>query len=169
MKSQKFRISRIINAPAEVVWKVVGERYGEIQKYHTEIVESYYAKGFTSGGEGVERISYLNENKTKVAFEKQVDFNPENFSFTSQVIEFKGAAMHPEGTYMKYKVEPINETSCRLSGDMSFCTKPAFLGWIFKNALKNISNKHFIAIEHFAITNEAVNKQNRNSILKKYN
>lgn len=157
-KSHTFSISHVINAPAKKVWAVIGEQYGEIEKYHPDITESKYNEGFTIGGEGSERVSYLNENKTKIAYEKQLNFDPENFSFTSQVIKFEGASMNPEGTFMKYKIEPINATSCRLLGEMGFQLKPAFLGWIFKNVLKNASQNHFMAIEHYVMANEPINK-----------
>ncbi len=167
-KGQTFSISRFMNVSASKLWQVIGEKYGEIEKYHPDIFYSNYVKGFSSGGEGSERVVYLNESKTKIAYEKQLDYNPQNYSFISQSTKFVGAAMTPEATFMKYKIEPINEDSCKLIGEMSFRTNPAFIGWFFKSILKNTSHDHFIAIEHYTTTGVPINKQNRSSIIGKY-
>ena len=158
--NQTFTISRVIHSPIKSVWVVIGERFGEIEKYHPEVIKSEYAKGYSKGGEGVKRITYLNKRKTKMVVEKQINYDPENFSFISKAIQFKGAAMSSHDTYMKYRIEPIDEFSCTLIGEMSFKTKPAFIGLLFKNAMKKSKSKSLYCDRSFR-NNRRTSKQRK--------
>lgn len=147
---QTFSISRVMKSSSTVVWDVIGNRYGELEKYHPDVFASDYVEGHTAGGEGSERVVYLNKERSKIAHEIQLDFDPQKLFFRSQATKFSGAAMRPEQTFMKYKIEPIDDKSCELIGEMSFRTKPAFIGWIFKNGLKSMARRHFESIDDFA-------------------
>ena len=60
-KVQQFTVSRVIKAPANKVWAVVGEDFGAIAKSHPGIISSEYIGGTLKGGEGTERVCNLNE------------------------------------------------------------------------------------------------------------
>ena len=86
-KAQTFTVSRIIKAPIEKVWAVVGEDYGAVANSHPGIISSEYTNGSLKGGEGVERVCYLNDKKTKATHEKQINYDPENYSFKAKVYQ----------------------------------------------------------------------------------
>ncbi|MEL7535221.1 MAG: SRPBCC family protein, partial [Bacteroidota bacterium] len=86
-KVQKFTVSHVIKAPAAKVWAVVGEDYGAIANSHPKIVSSDYINGSLQAGEGAERVCNFNESGTKYLKEKQVNYDPANYTFTNQVYQ----------------------------------------------------------------------------------
>ena len=93
-KVQSFTVERTIQASAKKVWAVVGEDFGAIANSHPKIVSSEYNQGFTTGGENVTRTCNLNEKGTKYIKEKQVSFDPENYTFKVKVLK-SGKQMGP--------------------------------------------------------------------------
>ena len=167
-KVQSFTVSRIIEAPAQKVWTVVGEDYGAIANSHPGIIASEYTNGSLKGGEGVERICYLNEKKTKATHEKQVEYNPESYSFKAQVYQAEGLPMDPDYTFAAYKVKPINANSSELIMEMNYRTKPAFMGALAKGRFKRTLADYLLAVDHHVRTGEKVNKDNFKEIKKQY-
>lgn len=167
-KVQTFTVSHIINAPANQVWKIVGEDYGAIAHSHPKIVSSNYTNGSLQAGEGTERVCNFNEKGSRYLHEKQVDYNPENYTFKNQVIKAGKFPVNPNYTYGLYKVEPIDATTSRFVFTMIYRTKPAFLGGLMKGSFKKLIEDYAIAIEHNVKTGEAVNKDNFKSIKKEY-
>lgn len=167
-KVQQFTVSHIINASAEQVWKTVGEDYGAIANSHPKIVSSNYINGSLKAGEGTERVCNFNDKGSRYLHEKQVAFNPENYSFKNQVLKAGKFPVNPEYTFGLYKVEPIDANTSRFVFTMTYRTKPAFMGRIMKGSFKKLINDYAIAIEHNVKTGEAVNKDNFKSIKKLY-
>lgn len=168
-KVKSFVVTRVIPAPIESVWKVVGEDFGAIANSHPGIVSSAYNQGsITYGGEGAERICNLNEEGTKYVKEKQLDYDAENHRFTVQVYHSEGIPLSPEHTKAVYAVRAIDENTSEVSFEMTYRTKPAFLGWMAKGKFKRGIEDYLIAVEHHVITGENVNKDNFKQIKKNY-
>ncbi|MEM6628539.1 MAG: SRPBCC family protein [Bacteroidota bacterium] len=167
-KAQTFTVSHVINAPAEKVWAVVGEDYGAIANSHPKIVSSNYINGTLKAGEGAERVCNFNEKGTQYLKEKQVNYDPDNYTFRNQVFQAGKFPVDPEYTYAIYKVEAIDDRSSRFTFDMNYRTKPAFMGGMMKGNFKKLIREYALAIEHHVNTGEPVNKDNFKSIKKSY-
>jgi len=167
-KVKKFSAIYTINAPADKVWAVVGEDYGGVAKSHPKIVSSNYISGTLKGGEGAERVCNFNKKGTRYLREKQLDYDPANYTFRNQVFQAGKFPVNPEYTYAIYKIEPIDDESCRFVFDMTYRTKPAFMGGMMKKQFKKLINDYAIAIEHHVLTGEVVTKDNFKAVKKKY-
>lgn len=167
-KIQTFTVSHVIDAPADQVWKIVGEDYGAIAHSHPKIVSSNYINGSLKAGEGTERICNFNEKGSRYLHEKQIDYDPENYTFKNQVLKAGKFPVNPEYTYGLYKVEPIDANTSRFVFTMHYRTKPAFMGGMMKGSFKKLIKDYAIAIEHNVKTGEVVNKDNFKSIKKLY-
>ena len=167
-KAQTFTVSRVIEATAQQVWTVVGDDYGAIANSHPGIVSSEYKNGSLKGGEGAERVCYLNDKKTKATHEKQIEFDSKNYRFKAKVYQADGIPMDPEYTYAVYKVEAIDATSSKLIIQMNYRTKPAFMGAMAKGRFKKIMTGYALAVDHHVRTGEVVNKENFKEIKKQY-
>lgn len=167
-KTQEFQVSSIINAPADKVWQVVGEDYGAIANSHPKIVNSEYINGSLKGGEGAERVCNFNEKGTRFLREKQLDYDPKNYTFKNQVFQAGKFPVDPEYTYAIYKVEAIDASTSRLTFNMTFRTKPAFMGGMMKGSFKKLISDYGIAVEHHVNTGEKVTKDNFRRIKKEY-
>lgn len=89
-----------------------------------------------------------------------MDYDPENYTFRNQVYQAGKFPVNPEYTYAIYKIEPIDANSCRFVFDMTYRTKPAFMGGMMKKSFKKLINDYAIAIEHHVTTGEVVTKDN---------
>ena len=167
-KTQNFSVSRVIKAPATAVWKVVGEDFGAVANSHPGIISSEYISGSLEGGEGAERVCYLNEKKTKYTQEKQVEYNPEDYRFKAQVFRVDGIPLDADVTYAIYQVAPMDENTSKLTITMAFRTKPAFMGSLAKGRFKKTIADYALAVEHHVLTGEKVNKDNFKEIKKQY-
>ncbi len=167
-KVQKFSESKIIDLPAEKIWAIVGEDYGAIAHSHPAIVSSDYVDGTLKAGEGAERVCNFNEKGTKYLKEKMVNYNPEQMSFTNTVYHAGKFPVDPEYTSAVYRVESLPNGQSKISFDMQYRTKPAFMGSMAKGKFKKLIRDYFIAIEHHAKTGEKVTKENFKEIKKKY-
>ena len=159
-KVQTFRVVHEINAPAEEVWAVVGGDYGAIANSHPKILRSDYVGGTLASGEGAQRVCYFNDSGTRFLKEKQVNYDPKNYSFKNQVFQAGRFPVDAEFTYAIYKVEAIDDQTSRFVFDMNFRTKPAVLGGLMKGKFKGLIADYAIAVAHYVTTGEAVNKDN---------
>ena len=167
-KTKNFKVVRIINAPIDKVWKVVGEDYGAIANSHPKIVSSEYINGSLKAGEGAERVCNFNEKGTKFLRETQVDYDPENYSFKNQIFQVSKFPVVPEYSFATYKLEPIDDDSCQFTFDMTFRAKPAFMGGMMIGPFKKLIADYAIAVEHHVNTGENVTKDNFKRIKKEY-
>ncbi|MDY8137346.1 SRPBCC family protein [Aquimarina sp. 2201CG5-10] len=163
-----FSVERAINAPADKVWKVVGEDFGAIANSHPKIVSSNYNQGHIIGGENASRTCNFNEKGTKYLQETQVDFDAKNYTFKVLINNTSGIPLNSEYSYGIYKVIPIDSDSSKLVMTMGLRTKPAFLGSIAKGQFKRDIANYLLAVEHYVLTGENVNKENFKEIKKKY-
>lgn len=167
-KTQDFSVERIIAAPANAVWKVVGEQYGEIANSHPGVVASEYEGAQTQGGEGCVRICYINDDSTKYTTEKQVNYDKVNYSFDVQISHVEKIPLDAEYSVASYKVIPLTPTTSKLIISFKLRTKPAFMGAIAKNKFKSTITDYTIAIEHNVLTGEHINKENFKEIKARY-
>jgi len=167
-KVQTFTVSHIINAPADKVWAAVGEDYGAVANSHPRIISSDYVAGTLKAGEGAERVCYFNESGTRFLKEKQISYDPANYTFKNQVYQAGKFPVNPEYTYAIYKVIPIDANTSKFVFEMHFRTKPAFMGGMMKGNFKKLINDYAIAVEHHVNTGEVVNKDNFKEIKKQY-
>lgn len=165
-KTQNFVVTSVINASADKVWKVVGEDYGAIANSHPKIVSSEYISGSLKAGEGAERVCNFNEKGTRYLQEKQVNYNPEKYTFKNQVFQAGKFPVDPEYTYAIYKVEAIDKNTSRLIFDMTYRTKPAFMGGMMKGSFRKLIADYAIAVEHHINTGVNVTKDNFKEIKK---
>ena len=114
-KVQKFTVTHVIEAPIEKVWQVVGEDYGAIAHSHPKIVSSNYVGGSLKAGEGAERVCNFNDKGTRYLKEKQVNFDPANYTFKNQVYQAGKFPVSPEHTYAIYKLEQVDANTTKFS------------------------------------------------------
>lgn len=167
-KTQSFQVKTIINAPADKVWAVVGEDFGAIAKSHPKIVSSNYINGTLKAGEGAERVCNYNESGSRYLHEKQIKYDPVNYSFEVEISHIAGLPLVAEYSRASYTVVPIDDTSSEFVFTMTYRTKPAFMGAMMKNRFKKTIGDYAIAIEHHILTGEDVNKDNFKSIKDQY-
>jgi len=167
-KVQTFTVSHTINAPADKVWAAVGEDYGAVANSHPRIISSDYVAGTLKAGEGAERVCYFNESGTRFLKEKQISYDPANYTFKNQVYQAGKFPVNPEYTYAIYKVVPVDANTSKFVFEMYFRTKPAFMGGMIKGNFKKLINDYAIAVEHHVNTGEVVNKDNFKAIKKQY-
>ncbi len=167
-KVHSFTVSRTIKAPAEKVWAVVGDDYGAIAHSHPKIVSSNYLSGTLKSGEGAERVCHFNEKGTKYVKEKQINYDPDNYTFKAQVYHAGGMPLDPNYNFAVYKVEVVDANTCKLVLDMGIRTKPAFMGTMAKGKFKKIIEDYMIAVEHHVLTGEKVTKDNFKEIKARY-
>lgn len=167
-KAQTFTVSHQIQAPAEQVWKVVGEDYGAIAHSHPKIVSSDYINGTLMAGEGAERVCHFNEQGTRFLKEKQVNYDPAHYTFKNQVFQAGKFPVDPDYTYAIYRVEEIDAQRSRFTFEMHYRTRPAFLGGLMKGNFKKLIRDYAVAIEHHVNTGEKVNKDNFKTIRKQH-
>jgi len=131
-KVQKFKVSKVINVPANELWEVVGEDYGKIAYSHPKIIASDYIDGSLKAGEGVQRVCYFNEKQTQFLKEQMVDYSPETMSFTNKVFQAGKFPVDPDYTRAVYHVKDLGNGKSEFSFDMQYRTKPAFMGAMSK-------------------------------------
>ena len=165
-KTVDFVIARVINAPADQVWAVVGEDYGAIANSHPQIVSSEYVGGTLKAGEGAMRQCNFNDKGTKYLKEKQVNYDPANRSFDVKIYHVGGLPIDAEASLSTFKVVPIDNNSCKLVMDMHFRTNPAFMGKLAKGKFKKGMADYALAVDHHVTTGEIVNKENFKRIKK---
>lgn len=167
-KLQKFKVSKVIDLPADKVWEVVGDDYGRIAYSHPKIIASDYINGTLKAGEGAERICYFNEKQTQFLKEKMINYSPETMSFTNTVYQAGKFPVDPDYTQAVYSIKDLGNGTSEFSFDMQYRTKPAFMGAMAKGKFKKLIQDYFIAVEHHAKTGEKVTKENFKEIKKKY-
>ena len=167
-KVQKFKVSKVIDLPADQIWAVVGEDYGRIAHSHPKIIASNYVDGTLKAGEGAERICYFNEKQTQFLKEKMVNYSPERMSFTNKVYQAGKFPVDPDYTKAIYRVKDLGNGKSEFSFDMQYRTKPAIMGAMAKGKFKKLINDYFIAVEHYVKTGEEVTKENFKRIKKQY-
>lgn len=167
-KVKTFKVSKVLNLPAEKVWAVVGDDYGAIAYSHPLIVSSDYINGSLEAGEGAQRVCNFNDKGTRYLKEKMINYQPEKMTFINQVFQAGKFPVDPDLTRAVYKVKAIDENTSELSFDMQFRTKPAFMGGMMKGSFKKLINDYFIAVEHHIRTGEEVTKDNFKEIKKAY-
>lgn len=167
-KVQTFKVSKVIDIPANQLWDVVGKDYGKIAYSHPKIIASEYIDGSLMAGEGAQRVCYFNEKQTQFLKEKMVNYSPERMSFTNQVYQAGKFPVDPELTQAIYRIKDLGNGTSEFSFDMQFRTKPAFMGAMSKGKFKKLINDYFIAVEHYTKTGEPVTKENFKEIKKLY-
>ncbi len=167
-KAKSFKREKIIALPAEKIWAVVGEDYGAIAYSHPRIVYSEYINGSLKAAEGAERLCNFNDKGTQYLKEKMVNYNPEEMTFINKVYQAGRFPVDPDYTQALYKVEDLGDGRARLTFDMQYRTKPAFMGGLMKGQFKKLIDQYFIAIEHHVRTGEKVTRDNFKSIKKQY-
>lgn len=167
-KLHSFEVSRVIPASAEEVWKVVGEDLGAIANSHPKIISSNYLEGSLASGEGAERVCHFNEKATKYTHEKQIAYDPENFTFKARVFHAEGLPLDTDYSIATYRVIPVDDQTSKLVFSMDYRTKPAFLGGLAKGNFKKTLSDYLLSVEHHVKTGETVNKETFKKIKKQY-
>lgn len=167
-KIQKFTVSKVIPHSADKVWAVVGEDYGAVAYSHPKIISSEYVNGSLKATEGAERVCYFNEKGTQFLKERMLSYDPDNMTFVNKVFQAGKFPVDPDYTRGIYKVEPIDENSCRFVFNMEYRTKPAIMGGFAKGKFKRLIKDYVISIEHYIGTGEKVTKDNFKKIKKAY-
>ncbi|MCG8575701.1 MAG: SRPBCC family protein [Flavobacteriales bacterium] len=168
-KVKSFIVERVFDIEAAKIWKIVGLDYGSVAYSHPRIVKSEYLKGSLKAEEGAERVCYFNEEGTQYLKEKMLNYEPEKMRFVNQISQVGKFPLDAEVTRAIYQVTDLGNGKSKLSFDMQFRTKPAFMGAMMKGNFKKTIQDYFIAIEHHARTGEEVTKENFKEIKKKYN
>ena len=167
-KVQQFKVSKVIDLPADQLWAIVGQDYGKIAHSHPKIIASDYVDGSLQAGEGAQRVCYFNEKKTQYLKEKMINFSPEQMTFINKVYQAGKFPVDPDYTQAVYKIKDLGDGTSEFLFDMQYRTKPAFMGTMAKGKFKKLINDYFIAVEHYARTGEEVTQENFKRIKKQY-
>ncbi len=167
-KVRSFTVERTIAAPASDVWQVVGEDFGAIANSHSVIVNSDYIDGSLGGGEGAERVCNMNESGTKYVHERQVNYDPVNYSFTAQIFHVGKLPLDPAHNQAVYQVIPLDHQTSKLVFTMNYRTKPALFGALFKGRFQKTIEDYLLAVDHHVRTGEVVNRDNFKTIKQQY-
>ncbi len=167
-KVKSFKVEKEFNLSATDVWGVVGEDYGSIAKSHPKIQSSELINGSIQACEGAERVCNFNAKGTQYLKEKMVNYDPDNMTFVNQVYQAGKFPVDPDYTKAIYSVEDLGDGKSRLTFDMQYRTKPAFMGGMMKGKFKSLIEDYFVAIEHHIRTGESVDDSNFKEIKKLY-
>jgi len=167
-KVKSFEVERIIPQAAHKVWAVVGEDYGAIAKSHPKIIKSEYIDGTLKAGEGAQRICYFNESGSQFVKEKMINYDSENMTFLNTIYQTGKFPLDPENSSATYKVEPIDANTCKFTFNMTYRTKPAFMGGMMKGKFRNLISDYMVSVEHHLSTGEDVTKENFKDVKKLY-
>ena len=114
-------------------------------------------------------MCYFNEKETKFLKEVMMDYDAENMKFKNQITQSGKFPLDPDASYAIYQVKDLGNGKSSLTFDMTFRTKPAFMGGMAKRKFIKGIGDYMIAIEHHIKTGETVNKENFKEIKKAYN
>lgn len=167
-KVQTFRVAKEFDIPADQVWRIVGEDYGNVALSHPQIQHSEFLEGASGPGEGAARVCNFNATGSQYLKERMIDYDAEGMTFINKVYEAGKFPVDPDYTQARYTVKDLGNGRSSFSFDMQFRTKPAFLGSFMKGKFKKLIEQYFIAIEHYARTSESVNDKNFSRIRKMY-
>ena len=165
-KAKSITLSYTINAPAEKVWEVVGEDYGDIYRSHPKVLTSNLINGSKKAEEGAERICNFNEKGTKYVKERITAFDSENYSCKIDVYEVKGFPLNTQYTHAIQRVIPIDDKTSKFEFEFHYRTKPAFLGGLAKGSFRKGLKQYVLSVEHHILTGEDINKENFKAIWK---
>jgi len=156
MSNKKLVSEREMDVPAAKIWKIVTDDFGDVSKWHPEIVSSKITSEDSSIKSGLERFCDYSMNGKRWAKERLEDYDPENMSFTLNMLEVKDIPMDPEHCHAKYKVEDLGNGRSKLIVESHIRTKPAMLATFFVPFLKGAMKDMFLGISHHASTGERV-------------
>ena len=97
-----------------------------------------------------------------------IDYDPANRTFKNTVYQTGRFPVDPEQTFAIYRVEALDANTSRFTFDMTYRTKPAFLGAMMKGQFKKLISDYAIAIEHHVRTGEQVTKANFKDVRRQY-
>ena len=167
-KTKSFQVEKVINVSANKIWKIIAEDYGAVANSHPKIVSSEYISGSLKGEVGAERVCYFNEKGSQFLKEKIIKYDEDNMTYTNQIFQAGKFPVDAQNTKGTFNVIDLGNGSCKLTFDMQFRTKPAFMGGLMKGNFESLINDYFIAIEHHAKTGQNVNTENFKQIKKQY-
>jgi len=166
-KVRIFNFQYILPFSADTVWKLVAENYGDVADYSNGLISSSYLKGATKGIEGCERRCDI-DNKGTYLIEKMVNLNSHKMQFTNLITQANKLPIVPLLSKTVFTLSASTNDSCKMTIEVHFRTKPAFLALFMKGVSSKQMANLAIGIEHFLKTREKVTKQNFATISKKY-
>ena len=166
-KVVSFEVTQEIDAPVELVWKVIGEDFGNVYKSNPLSTYSKYLDGFETPGLDAKRIMYMSENKKQYFVDKISKWVP-NKHLTIEVDEKAGFPIRPGYTWVNFDLETINSDKTQLKLRFNYLTKPNFLKGMAKSSLKKNFQEYAWAIDYHVRTGEVINKENWKTIRKNY-
>ena len=165
-KIHVYSTSIEVNLSADKVWELIYNEYGSVVNYADQIVASDYINGYHSAGEGSEQICYFNQKGSTYLKEKMIEVNLDNMEYTNLISEAKGLPMDAEHSQATFKVISKGHGACEIVAMVRYRTKPAFLGWIFKNKFKETMTDYLRAVAYYAKNRTPVTKNNFKKIKK---
>ena len=167
-KYRTFEFTHQINASIDDVWAVMAEKFGEIHVTHHDFVNSDWVGSSEQGGEGAIRICLLDEDSSRYIKEKQINYDPENYSYSAQVIEGKGLPLATGYNIASYQLIKIDENNCEVRVSVKLRSDPPIFGKLFLGQYEDWLKDYIIGVHHYVLTGEAINADNFKSIKKKY-
>lgn len=168
-RTNKITVKQYIPARVDKVWEIVGEDFGGIAKTNPHIVSSELINGTVKSGEGAERVCHFDFEGNQYIHEKQVDFDPENYSFKVKVFHVHGTPLQEEESFAEYKLIPKDANTCELIFSFQYVTNPFFLGDFLKPFMEDNLEDYLVGIQHYVLTGENVNHQNIDHLKEQYN
>ncbi len=155
-KLQTFEVQDTIAANIDSVWSIMVENFGDPAAYTPNLYHSHSLTDTTEIREGSQRFCALNEKGSKFLKEEIEFMDKENYYFRVKINEISQPLNTDLSRVNIYLIElSPNSTIVRIQ--MSYRTKPAFVGGLAKGKFKSIFKDLLIGLNHYAQTGERVN------------
>ena len=166
-----LKVTKLIKAPAERVWKAMVKDYGEISNFSPYIFTSNYEAGSLEGVEGAQRKCYFNKKSTRWSHETIKYIDEENMKMKNILLGAQKFPLDIDNSYAIYSVKDNGNGTSTAGYEFNFRTKPAFMGGLVKNQFKKTLEGTLIGLDHYVTTGEIVNATTGNwkEIKKQYN
>lgn len=163
-----FTVTHVIQAPIDQVWEYLGEDFANVSQAHHGFVSSSFVDGTDQAGEGAIRICYLNDEQTRFIKERQINYDPEHYSYSAEVIEGNGLPLASGVNIATYQLAPIDENSCTLTIHVKMRTQPAIFNTLFSGKYQDWMEKYAIGLHHYVRTGETITEESFSAIRGQY-
>ena len=151
-----FVVSKIIEFPADDVWRIVAEEYGDQYRSNPFVFHSEWIGWDTTVQDGARRLCHFAEDGSKQGKERMVNVDKDAYTFTTQVFEAKGIEADPGHSGLTYRITPLFDTACRLEMEVQSKTLPAFVGTVKRELFEEMVKGYMLGIEYHLKTGEDV-------------
>ena len=150
-----IEITRDLPYPAPFIFDRVFKDFAGIAKFHPGAADSGYVNPPTEPRDpivGDTRFVWFEEDGSKVAYERLVEYEPESMRMRFQICDTKGLPLDTANTYGTSWLEPISPAMTRFRMRFEYRTKPQFLAMFAERGIRDDLNEMVLGIESYLQT-----------------